>query len=270
MRAIISANLLKTLPAGNYDVRDATLKGFVLRVRANGRHGYLVNFARGRWMKLGDAAQLKPQQARELAWDALNSQKNGTDPLAAKRAAAAPPPTTFRAWIDEQYQPWAEANRKRGADTVKRLHALFDEPLGELPLNAISAFTVERWRTKRLKAGKQPATVNRDLVCLKAALSRAVQWGHLATHPLGSVKPSRVDTRGVVRYLSPDERTRLRTALADRDVRRRAERESANRWRRERGYAELPVYGVYSDHLTPLVLVALNTGLRFGELTGLT
>jgi integrase len=69
-----------------------------------------------------------------------------------------------------------------------------------------------------------------------------------------------------VRYLSPDEAKRLRAALAARDEARRDERRSANRWRLERGYQTWPEMGVYTDHLTPLVLLALNTGLRRGEL----
>jgi integrase len=35
---------------------------------------------------------------------------------------------------------------------------------------------------------------------------------------------------------------------------------------RERGYEPWPDYGNYTDYLTPLVLVALNTGLRRGEM----
>jgi integrase len=72
--------------------------------------------------------------------------------------------------------------------------------------------------------------------------------------------------RGIVRYLKTDEHQRLRAALLRRDATRTAERESANRWRAERGYPTWPAHGVYTDHLTPLVLMALNTGLRRGEL----
>ena len=63
------------------------------------------------------------------------------------------------------------------------------------------------------------------------------------------------------------KRQRLRTALEARDTRRNAKREAANRWRRERGYAEWPAEK--PDHLTPIVLLALNTGLRRGEIFNL-
>lgn len=42
-----------------------------------------------------------------------------------------------------------------------------------------------------------------------------------------------------------------------------------NQWRAERGIEGLPVLqeGDYLDHLTPAILLSLNTGLRRGELT---
>jgi len=45
---------------------------------------------------------------------------------------------------------------------------------------------------------------------------------------------------------------------------------SGNAWRKERGREPLPALPAYCDHLTPMTLVALNTGLRRGELTSLT
>jgi integrase len=84
--------------------------------------------------------------------------------------------------------------------------------------------------------------------------------------PLGTIKFHAEDENAVVRYLSDDEEARLRGALVARDNARRAARESANNWRRERGYKEWAPYETYTDHITPLVLLALNTGLRRGEL----
>ena len=40
---------------------------------------------------------------------------------------------------------------------------------------------------------------------------------------------------------------------------------SANEWRRERGYELLPEFGTYTDHMSSIVLLAINTGLRRGE-----
>jgi len=52
----------------------------------------------------------------------------------------------------------------------------------------------------------------------------------------------------------------------------RSERASANQWRKERGkplYEDL-TSRTFADHLKPMVLLALNTGMRRGELFGLT
>ena len=134
----------------------------------------------------------------------------------------------------------------------------------------ITQARVERWRIARLAAETAASTVNRDLAALRAAFSHAVEIDLLPAHPLARLKAARVDSRGVVRYLSGDEEVRLREALIARDTRRRLAREAANLWRRERSYDELPPYGTYTDHLTPLTLLALNTGCRRGELLALT
>lgn len=93
-------------------------------------------------------------------------------------------------------------------------------------------------------------------------------WGQLETHPLTKLKPLKIDTTGKVRYLTPEETARLRQMLSQRDERLQAARERGNTWRQVRGYPEFPsLMGcAYADHLTPMVLLTLNTGLRRGEL----
>jgi hypothetical protein len=81
-----------------------------------------------------------------------------------------------------------------------------------------------------------------------------VEWGTLSAMPLGKIKRSGEDENAVAPYLSDDEEARLRESLTIRDDTRRASRESANAWRRERGYDEWQAYGAYSDHMAPLVL----------------
>jgi integrase len=175
---------------------------------------------------------------------------------------------TWRQFLDDHYAPWATANRKSGALTVASLRSRFTEFDATL-LADLSGFTIERWRSARLKSGVKPATCNRNLAALRAALSKAVEWTVIKTHPMADVKQSHEDKIEYLRYLDDAEETRLRAALSARDDRRRQERDSANRWRRERGYDEWPALGTYTDTLTPIVLTAINTGLRFGELTAL-
>ncbi|MBI2834773.1 MAG: site-specific integrase [Acidobacteria bacterium] len=267
MRALIGVDLLRRLPPGPVDIRDVKLPGFLLRVRPSGTHSYYAQYGRGRWSLIGTTRVLTPPEAREQARQILADVAKGADPAATKRAERAR--ITFETFIAEHYEPWASAQRKTGAEQTARLRAVFGPTLHSLRLDQISAFHVERWRSARLKADIQPTTVNRDLSTLRGALSRAVEWRLLTVHPLAMVKASKVDRGAVVRYLSADEEARLLAALAGRDEHRRAERDHANRWREERGYPTWPAFGTYTDHLTPIVLLALHTGLRRGELLAL-
>jgi integrase len=265
MRALIGVELLRRLPGGPVDIRDTKLKGFVLRVRASGTHTYFANYARGRWKVLGTTQTLTAPEARNAARDVLGDAMQGGDPIGNAKAAEARQ-LTFDNFVTDHYEPWAIAHRRRGAEAAYRLRRIFGPLFDHRPLSEITGFEIERWRSSRLDSGTKPVTVNRDLAVIRAALSRAVEWRFLDKHPLARVKQCKTDRRGIVRYLDPDEEKRLLAALTARDDERRADRARANTWRRERGYAEWPEYGTYTDHLHPLVLLALHTGARRGEL----
>lgn len=281
-----------------YDVHDTQLRRLVIRVRPTGVKTFLVRLrdrtkqhaVTGRtvwyWEVLGPAdgkarrprrgqaeghVQLTLERARELARKQIGLEASGQDPRETRREgrARARRSITLGDFIKTDYEPWVTAHRKTGAETVERLNSRFASLLATR-LDELTAFAVERWRTGRTKDGAKASTVNRDLAALKAALARAVEWKRLSLNPLKAVKPSKVDSVGVIRFLSTEEEGRLLRALDDRDDRRRRARESANTFREERGYDQFPAFGDYTDVLTPLVHVALHTGLRFGELCNLT
>jgi integrase len=98
-----------------------------------------------------------------------------------------------------------------------------------------------------------------------------VAWDFLPRHPLKSVRRAKGADNSRTRYLSAVEEQRLRKALDDREAERRASRERHNAWHAARateGHPQWPDDG-YTDHLMPLVLLGLNTGLRRGEMLGL-
>lgn len=68
--------------------------------------------------------------------------------------------------------------------------------------------------------------------------------------------------------ISPLDIERWRAQLKTREDRMRSERDTANQWRRERGRELLPSLRAvpFTDHLMPMVLLSLNTGMRRGEL----
>ena len=268
MKATINTTLLRNLPEGqDVDIYDAKLTGFVLRLRKSGRHAYRVQFGRGKWVTLGRITDLSPAEARLEAKKALGDAAKGNDPAVARRRART---STLREFVKDVYGPWITAQRKTGKAAVRTLNRFTD--LGGTRLADITAWQLEKWRTRKLKSGAKPATVNRDLGTLKAALNRAVEWGYLDANPLAAVKPVKTDDLGRPRFLSEEEETLLRDALDRREKRHCAARENANKWRSERDYPTMPDLRIlpFVDHLQPIVLLALNTGMRRGEIFRLT
>jgi integrase len=275
MSNVISTELLrrvrKSPPGRVTDYRDPKVPGFVLRARPSGVHSWRVQLPNRRWVSLGRTDEVSLADAREAAQTSRAHAALGhVTPVRKSNGDL-----TLKAFLDDTYEPWMRATYKGGTGQVKRVRAAFLDLL-ELPISSISTGRVDRWRADRRNRRKQKAdatdrqlkgsTINRDLAALKAVVSRAVEWGLLSSDPLARIKRLTEDESAIVRYLSPEEEIRLRDALAARDGRRQAARVAANVWRLDRGYELWPEHGAYTDHLTPLVLLALNTGLRRGEL----
>jgi integrase len=276
MRAAITADFLRRLPAGPCEIWDTKLTGLRVRVRESGRAYWTVVLGRGVGGKetLGRVDLLTPAEARELAQTVLGQASKdrtlGADPRAARRRRRAKANAgTLKDFLTTKYAPWAAANRKTGNQTVARITAAFGHALLNRPMVEVTTFGVEQWRTSRRRAGLADSTINRDLDALRGVLSKAIEWGVLTDHPMRQVRRAKTDTLGRVRYLTRTEERRLRESLAERDEARREGRRRFNTWRTQRGYRPIPEFGKYPDHLTPVVTLALNTGLRRGELLAL-
>ena len=260
-----------------YDVRDGDLPGFLLRVEPSGRktfylRGRLTNPDRTRgprrYYHIGDARHWTPAQARNEAQRLAGMLAAGEDPDEAKRREKV---GTIGALVEGEYLRNVLEHRRSGMATRDRLQRCFgflwDRPLDDSTIpNA-----VRNWQTQRLKEGRAASTINRDVTTLHTVLSYAVERGYLSTHPLAKVKPLSEPKDNRIRYLAPEEEARLYDALDAREERIRQDRDNANKWRKERGYRLLPDLraAAYADRLKPVVIVALNTGLRRGELFSL-
>lgn len=255
-----------------YRLHDAKVPGLSLRVLPSGVKSWSILWARNRELALGKWPGVTLESARTKARAKLAETDAHGAPVSVIEAnkPVADKPITLGAFIKEHFAPWALANQKQGRATVKALEACFGE-LYERELRSVVAFDIERFKTARKKAKIKPATINRDLDRIRKVYSCAVEWDFLTNHPLKKVRRLKVDNARV-RYLSGAEERRLRDALAVREQARRDRRESGNSWCVERGYGEgrmqWPDDG-FTDHVMPLVLVAMNTGLRRGELFGL-
>lgn len=173
--------------------------------------------------------------------------------------------------MEKNYGPWVLQHRKTGKETMERIASSFG-PMYDMGLTELTNGQIEAWRTKRLKAGAKSSTVNRDIASLRSAVAKAVEWEIIGEHPFAKVKPLQIDPNPIVRFLSIDEEKRLRLALDTRQDKHRATRDSANHWRKERGKAPLPDLKSleFTDHLKPMILISINTGIRQGELFNLT
>jgi integrase len=152
--------------------------------------------------------------------------------------------TTFKD-LAQWYLELAEVKAKRSFDrdqlSLKRLQQSF----GNLLLKDITPAKVEAYKQKRLSdaSGRtpqyltKPATVNRELACLKTIFTKAQRNGKAERNPIQGVKLLKENNeRDMV--LSSEEFTKL--------------------------LAYCP------DHLKAIVKVAYYTGMRQGEILGLT
>jgi integrase len=283
MQAKITTRLVKSLvpKVQPYDVFDTELTGFLLRIQPSGYSCYYLAYktldGRGKRFRIGPAHALSVAQARDLAQQYAARTVSGEDiqvtKQKAREAVQRTKHQTLGGFLEHQYGPWLLAERpekRRSAETLQRLGVNFADLL-ERPMFDITPWIIEKWRAEQRKGGKAPATINRSLTVLRSVLSKAVAWHVIDHHPLATLKPLKVDTQGTIRYLTADEEDRLRTVLARRDVQIKAARTRGNTWRRARGYAEMPTRDshAYGDHLTLMVLLSLNTGVRRGELFAL-
>lgn len=112
--------------------------------------------------------------------------------------------------------------------------------IGYLTLSEVTPARLGEARDK-LQRGRQPATVVRYMAALSHAFTIASnEWGWLEDNPLRKVRKP-VEPRGRVRFLDEEERSKLLTACKQSDC----------------------------ESLYPVVVLALSTGMRQGEILSL-
>ncbi|MGD0274706.1 MAG: site-specific integrase [Syntrophales bacterium] len=143
---------------------------------------------------------------------------------------------SFRELADD-YVKWAE--RQRGFEkkvyVIRQLVAEF----GHYPLRRFDTRMIEQFQTERLQKGHKHATVNRHVATLKHMFTKAVDWNMVEDGTLKRIRRAKLleeDNRRL-RYLSTDECRVLINACP--------------------------------PHLRPVVITALNTGMRKEEILSL-
>ena len=147
-------------------------------------------------------------------------------------------PLTLSGLVSE-YTEYSKAHKEfstHSKEESKMKHIL--EAFGNRKLSQITPRDIERYMERRKQTAK-PATANREFSLFRHMLSKAVDWGYLKDNPAKRVKPFK-EPPGRIRFLSQDECERLLDACK------------------------------CTEGLYEIVLTALETGMRKGELMGLT
>lgn len=219
-----------------YEVQDTLFPHLTIRVSPSGVKSYYILYRDSggtlRRVKIGDAKIITPTQARETAQRVLAEiTTTGVDP----RDKTEKEEPTLQGLVD-MYK--AAGGSEYSVYTVERVYVdLLPEPV-----SSITQVDIETRREKRRKeTGVTCATVNKGVGSLKAILNWAAVRGIIPENPIRNLrKLKEVDSATKTRYLTDKERKRLLEVIENK-----------------------------TNHIKPLIIVALNTGIRQGALFAL-
>ena len=123
---------------------------------------------------------------------------------------------TFEKAADDYMARLKETDGKNLKVKGRHLRQQLKPFFGTQRLNAVTTFTVKRYKKQRKEAGAAVGTINRELTTLSHLFSMAVEWKWIAAKPCKISKDK--EERGRIVVLSDDEADALlRAALADQD-----------------------------------------------------
>ena len=125
--------------------------------------------------------------------------------------------------------------------SLKHLSKTFDGKM----LSEINPILIERYKKTRREEGAEPATINRELGCLRHMFNMAIAWGKAQNYPFGFGKNK-------VKFLKePKEKERILTE------------------EEEDRLLETVRTSPKEKHLESIIITALNTGMRKAEILDL-
>jgi len=138
--------------------------------------------------------------------------------------------------LADHYLEWAQ--RQRSFESKRGFIIQLLDVFGNLPLRRISTRLIEEFQTERMKRNK-PATVNRLLSTLKHMYTKSVDWEMVEEEALKRVRKVKLlpENNRRLRYLSQEECRKL--------------------------------VSVCPPHVKPIVITALNTGMRKEDILSL-
>ena len=173
----------------------------------------------------------KFKDAEALLIQRKNSIKEGKQPEIKKIANH-----TFNELVAE-YTKWAE--RQRSFRSKQGFIKQLSEAFGNVPLRRFNPMLIEQFQTERIQKGNKPATVNRLIATLKHMFTKAVQWDMVEESVLKRIRQVKLleENNRRLRYLSKEECQALISNC--------------------------------TGSIRAIVITALNTGMRKGEILNL-
>jgi integrase len=206
-RAINSAKTPKT---GQLFIRDGDVRGFALRITANGCKTWVWDGRiRGqmRRITIGRYPDLSAAEARAEALKIRHDIAIGLDPKRARTERHQPTVLDLgRLYIENHSRP-----RKKSWREDERLLRSYFDSIGILKVSECSRETISRWH-QRLGCDHGHYQANRCLALLSSIYGWAIRLGYWAGHsPTLGISRFREEARS--RFLSPSELARVDQAL---------------------------------------------------------
>jgi integrase len=177
----------------------------------------------------------KAKAAAEAEEDRIKTEIRAGRFIPLKQKGAKQNDGSFKAQADEFLELYSKQHKRSWARDEISLKHLSDFFEGA-SLAEIDGLKIEKYILHRTAAGSSKSTINRELACLKTMFGKAVEWGKVEKSPAAKVKKFR-EPNARERILSPEEARRL-IESADPGIR-------------------------------PVLIIALNTGMRRGEILSL-
>jgi len=219
------------------------LPGFLLELRQK-QGTYYVRYkddaAKTRYVKIGRTTDITLADARKKAKSLKAEISLGADPRKEINAKKAVP--TFAKFFLEMYMPYVEPRKRTAAKDLQYFNLRLNKAYGHMRLNQITRHHVQMFQNSLLQDEKlAPATCNHYVKLLKHALNLAVDWEIIEKNPLARIPLLDESANKIERYLDDKELKRFVDVLNN----------DSNR------------------NVCNILLLALNTGCRIGELLSL-
>ena len=198
--------------------------------KIKGREGYFLDY------RLKDGTRIIKKAARSNRRGAERELALIVSEMEMKPGLRRIKKITFGKMCEEYMETYSKVNHRSWRDQGYILNNAKEFFGTDIWLADISKRLVERFKAQRSNE-VQPATVNRNIAVLKHSFSMAVDWGYLYENPAQKVTLLHINNRRL-RYLEKEEIARLVAAASQSS----------------------------KLHLKPIIILAVNTGMRRGEI----